>query len=223
MATIAVFIALGGGAYAAIKLPSSSVGSKHLKRNAVNSSKVKDRSLLARDFKAGQLPTGAQGAPGPQGPQGAQGQQGPQGEQGRPGTDATPADFAGEPTKPIADPGPAESTCSTIATFCAYNDGVSDQFWANAGPPYKDVGYWKDKGGVVHLEGFATPTDSSVGSVMFILPTGYRPLNRWRAFSVKFCGSTDPAGYIDIRDTGEVVASRTNAGCVPLDGINFRP
>lgn len=63
MATIAVFVALGGGAYAAMTLPKNSVGRKQLKPNAVVSSKVKNRSLLARDFKRGQLPRGPRGAP----------------------------------------------------------------------------------------------------------------------------------------------------------------
>jgi hypothetical protein len=64
MATIAVFLALGGGAYAALKLPKNSVGSKQIKANAVRSSKVKNGSLLADDFKAGQLPQGAKGDKG---------------------------------------------------------------------------------------------------------------------------------------------------------------
>jgi hypothetical protein len=63
MATIAVFLALGGGAYAAMTLPKNSVGRKQLKTNAVVSSKVKNRSLLAHDFKSGQLPRGPRGAP----------------------------------------------------------------------------------------------------------------------------------------------------------------
>ena len=72
---LALFIALSGTAYAAT-LPRNSVGTRQLKRNAVVSSKVKDRSLLARDFRAGQLPAG------PQGPQGAQGPTGPAGANG---------------------------------------------------------------------------------------------------------------------------------------------
>ena len=80
IATIALFVALGGGAYAAITLPKNSVGAKQLKKNAVVSSKVKNHSLLKRDFKAGQLPRGQQG------PQGLQGLQGPKGDQGQAGT-----------------------------------------------------------------------------------------------------------------------------------------
>ena len=77
MSCAAVFIALGGGAYA-LSIPKNSVGSKQLrknavtatkiKRSAVTSSKVKDKSLLAKDFKSGQLPAGKQGPQGPPGP-----------------------------------------------------------------------------------------------------------------------------------------------------------
>jgi hypothetical protein len=76
MATLALFLALGGGAYAAFKLPKNSVGSKQIKANAVNSSKVQDRSLLAGDFKAGQLPAGERGPQGVQGIQGLNGGKG---------------------------------------------------------------------------------------------------------------------------------------------------
>jgi len=79
MATIALFLALGGGAYAAVKLPKHSVGTKQLKKGAVVSSKVKNGSLLNRDFKAGQLPRGLPGAKGDQGPAGPKGDQGPAG------------------------------------------------------------------------------------------------------------------------------------------------
>ena len=81
MATIAVFMALGGGAYAATQLPANAVKARNIAAGAVSSSKVKNHSLLARDFKPGQLQRGAAG------PQGAQGPQGPQGPQGDPGTD----------------------------------------------------------------------------------------------------------------------------------------
>ena len=85
MATLAVFIALGAGAYAA-GLPKNSVKSKQIKTgavktaelagNAVTSPKVANGSLLGQDFAAGQLPIGPVG---PQGEQGVQGDQGPPG------------------------------------------------------------------------------------------------------------------------------------------------
>jgi hypothetical protein len=82
MSSIAVFLVLGGAAFAAVQLPKNSVGSKQLKKNAVNSGKVKDGSLKATDFGAGQLPAGPAGPQGPQGPKGAQGTEGPEGPEG---------------------------------------------------------------------------------------------------------------------------------------------
>lgn len=79
VAYLALFVALGGSSYAAIRLPASSVGTKQLKNGAVNSAKVHDGSLLSTDFKAGQFPAGAQGPQGLQGPVGPQGLQGPVG------------------------------------------------------------------------------------------------------------------------------------------------
>lgn len=73
VACIALFVALGSGAYAATQLPKNSVGSKQIKKNAVNSAKVKDGSLQATDFKAGQLPAGPQGPKGDTGAPGAPG------------------------------------------------------------------------------------------------------------------------------------------------------
>lgn len=62
MATIAVFIALGGSGYAAVTLKRNSVKGKHIAKNAVTSAKVKNRSLKRKDFASGQLP---KGLPGP--------------------------------------------------------------------------------------------------------------------------------------------------------------
>jgi hypothetical protein len=94
---LALFVAMGGTSFAAATLPAGSVGTSQLKRSAVVSAKVKDRSLLRRDFAAGQLvpgPRGApglRGAPGPSGPRGAMGPQGPRGQAGPAG----PAGIAG--------------------------------------------------------------------------------------------------------------------------------
>ncbi len=90
-----MFVALGGTSYAAISLPRNSVGTAQLRSQAVKRSdigagavtsvKVKDFSLLARDFKRGQLSAGPQGAPGPPGEQGVQGPEGTAGRDGTPG------------------------------------------------------------------------------------------------------------------------------------------
>ena len=98
MATVAVFIALGGGSYAAIKvtgknvkdgsltgadIKNSALGGSDIRAGAIKSDDVANGSLLQRDFAAGQLPAGAQG---PRGDTGATGPKGEQGIQGVPGT-----------------------------------------------------------------------------------------------------------------------------------------
>ena len=57
VACIALIVGLSGTSYAKIlALPLNSVGTPQLKANAVISSKVRDHTLLAADFKPGQLP-----------------------------------------------------------------------------------------------------------------------------------------------------------------------
>lgn len=89
LAALALVAALAGTGYAATVLPSGSVGTAQLKANAVVSSKVKDGSLLARDFAPGTLrrgPAGPQGAQGPAGPAGAAGATGAAGPVGPAGS-----------------------------------------------------------------------------------------------------------------------------------------
>jgi hypothetical protein len=71
-----------GQAASRLVLPKNSVGAAQLKKNAVTGVKVKDGSLLAADFKAGQLPQGPKGEPGAPGPKGDKGDPG---EAGAPG------------------------------------------------------------------------------------------------------------------------------------------
>ena len=61
VACLALALGLAGTGYAVTRLP----------RNSVTTVQVKDFSLLARDFKKGQLPAGPQGPAGPAGPAGA--------------------------------------------------------------------------------------------------------------------------------------------------------
>lgn len=98
MATLGVFLALGGVGYATGVVPAGSVGTRQLKNGAVTGAKVKPRSLLAKSFKAGQLPAGKQGATGPTGPQGVAGLPGVKGSQGPAGLAPVYTDFVPQGT-----------------------------------------------------------------------------------------------------------------------------
>jgi hypothetical protein len=59
VAYLALFVALGGGAYAATQLPANSVGTQQLKNGAVTPSKLKHGSLSASSSSFGEtLPSG---------------------------------------------------------------------------------------------------------------------------------------------------------------------
>jgi hypothetical protein len=189
MATIAVFVALGGGAYA-LTIPSNSVSSKQIKKNAVHSSDIKkdavhsseieknavgaseikgssvdsgeveDFSLVANDFAAGQLPAGATGAPGPTGPQGPQGPEGPTGPTGATGP-AGATNVTARRGPPVTIPSTGQTT--TFDTQC------------NAGEVATGGGYTFDSGtdrrDVLVVESYAI--DAS-GDSFGVTPTGWR-------------------------------------------------
>lgn len=87
MATAAVFVVLGGGAYAATALPEHSVGSKQLRNRAVVGSKIASGAVKTKKLKRGGVTLnrlsrdvrnrlnegGAQGPQGPAGPRGPAG------------------------------------------------------------------------------------------------------------------------------------------------------
>jgi hypothetical protein len=83
LATLAVFIALGGTSYAVVGLARNSVGSRQIKPRAVGSSEIRSNAVLSRQVKASSLRLsdlgrgarralkGQRGAAGAAGPQGA--------------------------------------------------------------------------------------------------------------------------------------------------------
>jgi hypothetical protein len=95
IATLALFVALGGTGYAAFSLPRDSVGAREiraravgrseLRQDAVSAEKVKDASLELRDFSRDARTSlkGERGPAGPKGTEGATGAAGPRGEAGK--------------------------------------------------------------------------------------------------------------------------------------------
>src|SRR3954451_2826181 len=88
IATLALFIALGGGAYAAATLPRNSVGTTQLRGNAVTAGKIRSSAIHSSDIANGTIRVndlsndarsalrgsqGFAGVPGPQGPAGPSG------------------------------------------------------------------------------------------------------------------------------------------------------
>ncbi len=150
MATIAVFLSLGGASYAATQLPSGSVGTKQLRTGAVTKAKINKGTLKSLAGKTGKTgKTGLAGAPGAPGPQGPKGDRGDKGAKGDPGT---PADVSSFYTKTESDsryaplsvagnqldlPGTAfvpidpSTVVHTDAYFGVYESGTANYLTAN--------------------------------------------------------------------------------------------
>ena len=207
VATLALFLALGGVGYAATHLPKGSVGARQLKTGAVTASKikagavtgaaVKDGSLGAADLAPGTLTGGPAGATGPAGPAGVQG---PPGE---PGAGLTPATFI-DAGLPDGEPG-----CGAHQGFVNWEPQTTEH-----------VGYYRSPDGFVHLKGTALQCNPDSGTV-FVLPPGYRPLER------VFLSGVEPTSrgpiFVTISSDGEVFTGLPNAELpVSLDGIAFR-
>lgn len=61
--TLALALAISGGAYAATQLPKDSVKSKQIKNSSVKSKDIKDGALTAADVKAGEIDNEVAGTP----------------------------------------------------------------------------------------------------------------------------------------------------------------
>jgi hypothetical protein len=110
-ASLALFLALGGAAYAATQLPKNSVGTNQIRKEAVTAAKISKKTrqqLQGQRGPAGQQgaqgKTGAKGATGARGAQGNVGARGAQGNTGAPGADGTGPAFeaTAKPTIPTA-------------------------------------------------------------------------------------------------------------------------
>jgi hypothetical protein len=105
VATLALFIALGGASYAAIKIPKNAVGTKHIKKGAITADKIQKGAITAEKVRNGAIGTGKirngslteddfeefpEGEEGPAGFDGRDGLDGLQGPQGPPGSSTQP-------------------------------------------------------------------------------------------------------------------------------------
>jgi hypothetical protein len=202
MATIAVFIALGGSAYAATQLAKNSVGSKQLKKNAVTAAKVKNEAITAAKVKKGTLT----------------------------GTQINASTLGTVPTANSAQTAQTAQTANALSAAEQWHQvGAPGEPQLLNSWQSEKLAFYKDHEGVVHLRGEAT--DGKPQKPIFELPPGYRPGSRtFLEFAVPCSpcsiGETGVAGVagedlIGVAD-GAVVAPEGATLSVSLSGITFR-
>lgn len=92
--------------------------------------------------------------------------------------------------------------------------------WVNFNEAYyESASYWKDKCGVVHLSGMIKGGTISAGTLLFVLPEGYRP-RKQEAFATV---SNNQFARVDVQSNGSVFLQYGgNATWLSLSGITFK-
>ena len=199
MATIAVFIALGGASYAAVKIPKSSVGAKQLKNNAVVTAKVKKEAITGAKVKKGTLT----------------------------GTQIDASTLGTVPSAQTANTATTATTLKAPEPWHVVGAPGEPQFqsgWKND-PSYNSAAFYKDQEGIVHLRG---GVEGGTGSeTVFQLPVGYRPL-QGKQLRVPIAAGSDEASILVIESTN-TAAEYVSGAVYPvartefnLDGVSFR-
>jgi hypothetical protein len=168
---IALFVAMGGTGYAALKLPKNSVHAREIAAGAVGSSEVKNRSLKPNDFSSDALSalSGRTGPAGPAGSAGATGTEGPTGATGPTGpSDAWAHDLSAGSASFTLPPGSyifggGATTTGTSELLCFWNvvAPAGDTETQNFLPGQKDKAASVSDSAAVATPGSVTVTGSS--------------------------------------------------------------
>jgi hypothetical protein len=218
VALIALVVALGGTGYAAVHLPKGSVGAKQLKKNAVTKAKIRHNAVTKAKIGRNAVTkakvhenaiTGAKVK-----------------NRSILGKDIRVNSLSTVPSASVAETANALAPLEPLHLVGAAGEPPFAEGAGNIGliPPEtlpQPVGFYKDRGGIVHLEGFG---ETGKDSFLFTLPPGYRPqtgitqIFRPDESLILIFGSNITIGGVDV--SGKVLADTATA---VLSGISYRP
>jgi hypothetical protein len=201
ISTIALVLALGGAtAFAASSLSKNSVGTTQLRKNAVTGAKVKNGSLTGVDVNASTLnkvPSAVRADTAATSQTAARAQTADVATRANSVTEPEAEHFVGRPGEPLFAIG-----------------------WGNNSPVTDQAAFYKDREGVVHLQGTVNRTAGNLATVFF-LPQEYLPKGEME-FPV---ASEVPGVTLFVGRNGDVTAlgfqNQTNK-TVSLAGVTWR-
>jgi hypothetical protein len=225
MATVAVFIALGGGAIAASNLAKNSVGTKQLRNNAVTGAKVKNGSLTGADVDAatlGKVPSAALADSA------AHAGSADSAANANHATSADNANTLGGKSASQFAP----SAIEDWHEIGAAGEPAFENSWKNIGGEpnlnqgvFSTAAFRRDPDGLVHLKGVVTSGSISSTNAIFYLPSGFRP-EQAGIFSAATSDGSPKIGWVYIGAAGSPYAGAVlpftgGNTFFSLDGITF--
>jgi hypothetical protein len=212
IATLALFLALGGGAYAAVQLPKNSIGAKQLKKNAVTAAKIKDGAVTASKIRLSSLGTV------------------PNASHADSATSAGSAATAANASH--ADSATSAGSAATAQTAATANSLAPPEPLRVVGQPGEPgfepgwadfisgslASFYMDRQGIVHLQGDVT-RGSGTNSTIFVLPARYAPAHTEFFPAI---GNGGTFAVVGAETGGAVILAEGNPGVLVLNGITWR-
>ncbi|HEY7257076.1 MAG TPA: hypothetical protein VH476_10390 [Solirubrobacterales bacterium] len=208
VALVALVVALAGTGYAAVNLPKGSVGAKQLKKNSVTKAKIRKNAVTRAKVHRNAI-TGIKIK-----------------NRSVLGQDIRVGSLGKVPSASTADTATSLAPLEPLHLVGTAGEPEFEEGAGNVGLVAPDtlsqpVGFYKDRGGIVHLEGFA---ERGKDGFVFTLPPGYRPQSGiTQIFEtgeslILIFGSSITIGGEDV--SGKVLSDGATA---VLSGISFRP
>jgi hypothetical protein len=225
-ATVALILALGGGAYAAATFvaPNGQINACVDRKGRMTLVKATTKCPKGKR-KIAWNQTGVPGASGPPGAPGAP---------GAPGTGVGGSEAWHEVGKSGEPAFVSGLSCNGGLHPCAWTNSRDSAFGLDDSDS-TTTAFYRDPLGIVHLKGapcvediLTSDCESGLsvpfgGVAIFTLPTGYRPDHDWNFEVLGSNGGTGTDGRVSVHADGSVRVIRPNSVTwVTLDGITFR-
>ncbi len=212
VAYLALFVAIGGSAYAAKQLPKNSVGSKQIRKGAVKTGDLARNAVKAGKLAKNAVPTNRLR------------------DNAVTGAKVNEATLGTVPSANLANVANSANSLAPLEDWHLVGAPGEPGFlgsWENGpAPDGSPAAFFKDHEGIVHLRGMVT----GAGLFVFQLPPGYRPASGKGHFTSIFCQGggqcTESVGAAHIFGSGFGAAEDGGvhvAGALAvLDGVAFR-
>jgi hypothetical protein len=218
VALIALVVAMAGTGYAAVNLPKGSVGAKQLKKNSVSKAKIQRNAVTKTKIRRNAVTRAKLATNAITGNKIKN--------RSVLGKDIRVNSLSKVPSAATADTATALAPLEPLHLVGAAGEPGFAEEAGNVGLVAPDtlsqpVGFYKDRGGIVHLEGFG---EAGKDGFIFTLPPGYRPQSGLTQIFeagqslILIFGSNIAIGGEDV--SGKVLSDTATA---VLSGISYRP